>query len=114
MNRAAVGTSRSRRKGACGAIAAPSPSENGAMACGSRGPSGGAIETAPIARDKKMASGRRPFSCPADPRRLLHGVPDPLAHGARQHVEIGAHEERFALALAEIAGIGVDHWRHPD
>src|SRR5262245_12041470 len=46
------------------------------------------------------------------PLVLLHGVPDPLAHGARQHVEIGAYEERFALALAEIAVIGVDHGAH--
>src|SRR5215468_12555365 len=49
------------------------------------------------------------------PLELLHGVSDPLAHGARQHVEIGAHEERFALALlalAEVAIVSFDHGAH--
>src|SRR5262245_56757354 len=48
------------------------------------------------------------------PLLLLHGVSHPLAHGARQHVEIGAHEERFTLALAEIAVIRVDYGAHLD
>src|SRR5262249_16475012 len=45
---------------------------------------------------------------------LFHGVSHPLADGAPQHVEIGAHEERFALAFAEVAVISVDHGAHLD
>ncbi len=45
-------------------------------------------------------------------QRLFARVLDPFADGGRQHVEIGAHEERLAFTVAEIAVIGLDHRPH--